>query len=318
MGFAPNRPAVRGADNPYRRLPVGVFLFPRVGRWRGAETMSEEKFIGYFRLIDACEKPGCPLCRCVASESRSYLDALLYEQVTDPDTRRAIRAAWGFCNWHTWMLLEIEHSLFGASIIYEDLVNLALRRTERLGDPARRRGRGGWLAALMRRPRWPMIQELYRKRALCPACTSAADTETRYLETLVRFVDDGDLQAAYARSDGLCLPHLFAALEENAERPEARTLVERTREKWAKVGRDIGSFVCKHDYRNREPYTAEETASYRRAFEMLVGARSVFGNDVHTRRSARAARPRAAAPPVDAPPADGSGMPRRAARERAS
>jgi len=90
--------------------------------------MSEEKFIGYFRLVEACEKPGCPLCRCVTSESHSYLDALLYEQVTDPDTRRAIRAAWGFCNWHTWMLLEIEHSLFGASIIYEDLVTLALRQ----------------------------------------------------------------------------------------------------------------------------------------------------------------------------------------------
>ena len=280
--------------------------------------MSEEKFIGYFRLVEACEKPGCPVCRCVKGESHSYLDALLYEQVTDPDTRRAIRAAWGFCNWHTWMLLEIEHSLFGASIIYEDLVTLALRRTERLGNPARRRGRGGWLAALMRRPRWPTIQELYRKRALCPACASAADTETRYLETLVRFVDDGDLQAAYARSDGLCLPHLFAALEENAERPEARTLVERTREKWTTVGRDIGSFVSKHDYRNREPYTAAEVASYGRAFEMLVGARSVFGNDVHTRTSARAARRRAAGPPADAPPADGNGGPPRAAGERAS
>src|SRR5439155_6171312 len=176
------------------------------------------------------------------------------------------------------------------------------------GNPARRRGRGGWLAALMRRPRWPTIQELYRKRALCPACASAADTETRYLETLVRFVDDGDLQAAYARSDGLCLPHLFAALQENAERPEAQRLVERTREKWAKVGRDIGSFVSKHDYRNREPYTAAEVASYGRAFEMLVGARSVFGNDVHTRTWARPPRRRPAPPPVGTPGADENGV----------
>lgn len=134
MGFAPNRPALRGADDPYRRTPVGV-LFMR-GDGRGA--MGEEKFIGYFRVVEACLEPGCPVCRCVTAESRSYLDALLYEQVTDADTRRAIRASWGFCNWHTWMLVEIEHSLFGAAIIYEDLVTLALRRTERLSHRAAR------------------------------------------------------------------------------------------------------------------------------------------------------------------------------------
>ncbi len=263
--------------------------------------MGEEKFIGYFRLVDACQAPGCPVCRCVANESRGHLDALLYEQVTDPDTRRAIRASWGFCNWHTWMLPDIESSLFGSAIIYEDLVMLALRRTERLGDRGRGRGRPSWLGALLGRHRRPHVLELYRKRAVCPACTSAADTEKRYLETLVKFVDDADLQAAYARSDGLCLPHLFAAVDGNGANPETRTLVERTRKKWASLGRDIASFVSKHDYRNREPYTGAEAASYARAFEMLVGAKNVFGNEVHARTSARPARPCAVSPSEGTP-----------------
>src|ERR1700675_101128 len=96
-----------------------------------------EKFVGYFRLIEACARPGCPVCRCLVAESRSYLGALLYEQITDPGTRRAIRLSWGFCNWHTWMLPDVESSAFGAAILCEDLVTRALRRTQRLGSGAR-------------------------------------------------------------------------------------------------------------------------------------------------------------------------------------
>jgi len=244
--------------------------------------MSEEKFVGYFRFVEACGEPGCPLCRCVTRESRGYLDALLYEQVTDPDTRRTIRASWGFCNWHTWMLLEIQQAIFGAAIIYADLVERALRQTERLGDGPGRRGKRGWFSTLMARPRrsHPAVEQ-YRGRAVCPACRHAADTERRCLEPLVTFIDDGDLAAAYARSQGLCLPHLLAAVEANGERPGTRTLVDSTRRKWMEIGDDVSSFVRKHDYRNREPYTPAETASYTRAFEMLVGAKSVFGNDIH-------------------------------------
>jgi hypothetical protein len=250
-------------------------------------------FIGFFRLVEACAHPGCPVCRCVIRDSHRHLDALLYEQVTDPDTRRAIRASWGFCNWHTWMLLEVEHAIFGSALIYEELVKLALSRTERLdgrADPPRPRG---WLSTLLRGPRRSSSVEGYRGRAECPACTAAADTERRYLSTMVASIDDGDLAAAYAQSDGLCVPHLFAVLERDGERREARVLVDRTREKWARLGRELSSFVSKHDYRNREPYTPAEAASSARAFEMLAGARSVFGNDLRASTSTRRYRPSA-------------------------
>ena len=215
----------------------------------------------------------------MVDDSRGYLDALLYEQVTDVDTRRAIRAAWGFCNWHTWMLSELAGSLFGAAIIYEDLVTLTLRSTEGLALRRPRR----WLHALTRRRRGPGMPDAYRRRTACPACTSSAEAERRYLAIMVTLADDGDLQAAYAGSDGLCLPHLVAAVADHGTRPETSTLVERTRDKWRRLGQDIAGFVGKHDYRNREPYSDAERASYLRAFEMLAGARGVFGNDVRRR-----------------------------------
>src|SRR3989442_15899539 len=72
-----------------------------------------EKFIGYFRLLDACAQRGCPACRCVRESGRLPLDALIYEQVTDADTRRRLRASWAFCNMHAWRLLEVENSYLG-------------------------------------------------------------------------------------------------------------------------------------------------------------------------------------------------------------
>lgn len=236
-----------------------------------------EKFVGYFRLLEACREPGCPVCRCVVHDSRSRLRALLYEQVTDPETRRRVRASWGFCNWHTWMLLDVEDALFGASIIYEDLMRSARRRVERLGmrRPAGRLG--AWLAALGRR-RLPALVKLYRGRPVCPACVGAREAERRYLETLLAFTGDGDLQAAYVHSDGLCVPHAICAVDAAPGDATLRALLGRTLEKWSRIESDVAAFVRKHDHRNREPFSEAETASYRRAFEVLAGAPGVFGS----------------------------------------
>lgn len=57
-----------------------------------------ERFVGYVRLVDACGEPGCPVRRLVTHDSRRHLDAILYEQVTDSDTRRRLRGAWGCWN----------------------------------------------------------------------------------------------------------------------------------------------------------------------------------------------------------------------------
>jgi hypothetical protein len=245
--------------------------------------MSEGKFIGYFRLIEACAEPGCPVCRCVIQDGHRYLDGLLYEQVTDVDTRQALRASWGFCSWHTWMLLEIPHSIFGSAVIHEDILKRALARTERFGDRARRSRRRRWVARLTGRAERTAARSGFRPPATCAACTTARDNERRYLETLARLGHEGDLQAAYARSGGLCAPHLFALLEAHEEHVGARVLIDETRAKWRKVGQELGSFVAKHDHRNRDPYTAEEAASCSRVFEILAGARGVFGNDLHPR-----------------------------------
>jgi uncharacterized protein DUF6062 len=248
---------------------------------QGGRRRNAEKFIGYFRLVDACAEPGCPVCRLVTHDSRQALTALLYEQVTDPDTRRRLKASWGFCNWHAWMLLGVADSFSGAAIIYEDVVRTVTEHVRRLADRSLRARTPLLPRWLGRRSPQSAAQRVYKRRAICPVCATTADAESRYLHTMLKFITDPELTLAYGTSAGLCVPHLVRVVELGGATAEARELIDRTLAKWSSLREDLESFVRKHDHRNTEPYTEAETASYRRAFEALAGATGVFGNDLH-------------------------------------
>jgi len=259
---------------------------------RGCDV--SEKFIGFFRLVDACAAPGCPVCQCLLADSRQYLEALLYEQVNDPDTRRRLRAAWGFCNRHTWMLRDIADSAFGSAIIHEDMLRVVSRRFERTGRGPAPGSPGRWhrLRRLIGGDRRPALVELHDRRALCPACQERVGAEERYLQVALRFVDDFQLEQAYRQSDGLCVRHAVRAVEMGPAQ-QAATLIARTLPKWAVMRRDLTDFIEKHDYRNTRPFTDADRTVSGRAFETLAGAEGVFGDDAHgTRRARRSRRPR--------------------------
>jgi uncharacterized protein DUF6062 len=249
------------------------------------------KFIGFFRLVDACDRPGCPVCRCVTDDARQYLDNLLYEQVNDPDTRRRLRASWGFCNWHAWMLRDVSDPAFGSAILYDDFLRVAIDRFERKATRVVTPPRGllGRLGRWGRRARRSLLVELHRRRAACPGCSLVAESEERYVELALQFVDDPEFDGAYRRSQGLCVPHAVQALQLGAGTVEARQLIMRTLPKWGELRRDLQGFIGKHDYRKRQPFTEAESTAHLRALEMSAGAPGLFGNDL--RAGALARRP---------------------------
>jgi hypothetical protein len=266
-------------------------------------TMREqppEKFSDFTRLVEASASPGCPVCRCVLDYGRRYLGTLLYEQVTDPVTRSRLRDAWGFCNWHAWMLLEIPDGAFGTAILYHDIVGMALERVSRLGQRRLPRRLLSWLTRLERRIRIAVV-ELYRHRGICPACEQAADAERRCLRGLFAFDHDPQLQAAYSRSDGLCVPHIISAIELGGGHPGVPWLIDVTLAKWRRLREDLASFEAKHDHRNRKPYTEADATSYRRAVELMVGTPRLFGNDLHGAAESKPRRLRRAPGSLAAP-----------------
>jgi len=252
------------------------------------------KFIGFHRLIEACEEAGCPACRCLDADTHRYLTAFLYEHVTDPVSRSRLRASWGLCSWHAWMLRETADPAFGSAILCEDLLRVLSRRFERAAThtPARPATLLGRLRARLRRAQAPAIVRMYRRRVACPACAELARGEERYLETALRFVDDPQFEQAYAASEGLCVPHALAALDLAAGGAAGHRLIARTLPKWAELRRDLSGFVRKHDHRNREPFTEAEAGAYLRAIEALHGRAGLFANDLRgPARSERRAAP---------------------------
>jgi len=260
------------------------------------------KFIGFHRLIEACEEAGCPACRCLDADTHRHLTAFLYEHVTDPMSRSRLRASWGLCGWHAWMLRETADPAFGTAILCEDLLRVVGGRLERSAARAAARRPAPLMSRLWSRLRArlggghaPVIVRLYRRRAICPACAEVARGERRYLETALRFVDDPQFTEAYDASHGLCVPHVLAALDLAAGGAAGRRLLARTLPKWADLRRDLAGFVAKHDYRNRAPFTEAEAEAYVRAIEALHGRGGLFGNDrpVPARAERRASRERA-------------------------
>ena len=244
-----------------------------------------DKFIAFHRLLDACAEAGCPVCRCLVGGTRRYLEALLYEHVTDPASRARLRASWGFCNWHAWMLRETSNPAFGTAILCEDLLRVVGERLARgvnettpSAEP-RRRSLLRRLGALGRDVTLPVV-EAFRRRTACPACAELADAERRYVETALEFVDDPAFERAYETSAGFCVPHVVRALELAGGGTAADRLLARTLPKWAEMRRDLAGFVAKHDHRNREPYTEAERTAYVRAIETLTGQIGLFPNDL--------------------------------------
>jgi Family of unknown function (DUF6062) len=251
---------------------------PLLGRVNeGMAGRGPGKFIGFFRLVDACEQPGCPVCRCLVADARQYLERLLYEQVTDPGVRRKLYASWGFCNWHAWLLRETPDPAFGSAILSDDLLRLAIQRFERRADrevTSHRRVLGWlWRGEASR----SLLARLYQRRQPCPGCRQTALSEAGYVRAMLQFIDDPELGRAYWQSHGLCVPHALRALELGGDGDQARQLVGRTLDKWRALRRDLQGFIGKHDHRNRQPFTEAEADAHVRALETLTGAAGVFG-----------------------------------------
>lgn len=48
-------------------------------------------------LEEALQKPGCPICRLGDEAARRSVDGFLWENVNDPESRRPLQEAYGFC-----------------------------------------------------------------------------------------------------------------------------------------------------------------------------------------------------------------------------
>ncbi len=243
--------------------------------------MKKFKPFSYFDVLEACTQPGCPFCRLCEKSVNSYLDALLYEQVNDPDTRGMLHQSLGFCNEHAWRLPEINTGVsLGIAIIYNDLIS---RVSEKLQHVRYMRPNGFSLRQaqelLDRGKPSEATEEAVRRlqpQAECPTCAHRNTMETISLEAMLEALPhDEQMQTALKASTGLCLPHLRRALELTRDEAAFNILLRIVQEKLAGLRADLNEFVRKNDYRFNKEGFGKEGDSWRRAIGIMVGAKGV-------------------------------------------
>ncbi|MCJ7737344.1 MAG: hypothetical protein MUQ10_08545, partial [Anaerolineae bacterium] len=60
----------------------------------------------YADMVEACQEPGCPMCRLMFGVMHSYMDSVMNEYVVDILARADMRDARGYCKRHAWYLPE--------------------------------------------------------------------------------------------------------------------------------------------------------------------------------------------------------------------
>lgn len=211
------------------------------------------------RVREALSLGGCPVCRLAHHAVHRFLDTFLYERVNDPGTREELRAAWGFCPQHAWMLPAQRHPVLGVAITYLDL----LRRLRSRLDTFLCRRRGGLARAL-----WSSL----RPSASCPACRHLRRMEEVYAASVADHASDPELRRALSGPAALCLPHLLLASSLARSEEAVRDLAASYRQAVLQLEADLSELVRRHDYRFRhEGLTPEQATSWLRALQAFHG-----------------------------------------------
>lgn len=228
-----------------------------------------------YNLLEACGKPGCPVCRLEQHSVKRYLDNKLYENVNTPAWRDQLRASLGFCEEHASLAVEKRlGDALGFSIIYRDILNSILVHLKRGTAPLRTERR--WISLLGKIPAeaQTLIERMFsaftpRKR--CPACEHRDKTTRTLLTVLMEEMKNPEMTKALETSDGLCLPHLRLALEHVRDVSVCETLLTIHRQKLESLKGELEEFIRKNDYQFAEEGFGKEGDAWLRAISTVTG-----------------------------------------------
>lgn len=228
-----------------------------------------------YNMMEACHKSGCPICRLEQQSVERYLDVQFYENVNSPNWRDGLRASLGFCHEHAW--LGVKQRLgdaLGYSIIYHDLVNSILAALEDGNSAALTPRRHTSLLRQLPEParnRLVHILAALSPRKRCLVCEHRDQVARTLLSALVAELANPEMVHALTSSEGLCLPHLRAALEHIRDQSTSEQLLQIHRAKLESLRAELSEFIRKNDYQAIKEGFGREGDAWLRAIAMVVG-----------------------------------------------
>ncbi len=225
----------------------------------------------YFDLLNACREAGCPICRLSQRAVQSYVDAILYESVNDPDVQSQIVAARGYCNQHAWLLPEGQGRSLGVAIlqraVLKDVLTEIGNGRQSLGRAVRRR--------LTKSDRPESFLAALKPRRECPVCQQQASIEQMALSELLKQLNEPELREAFRQSAGLCVPHFRAALQLISDDAAEQTLLTLQSAHLKRLHEQLSEFIRKNDYRFTSEGYGVEGDSWLRAIGIISGQKGV-------------------------------------------
>jgi hypothetical protein len=217
--------------------------------------------LGNYDLVAALRKAGCPLCRVLSEAEVRAMDAFIDAAGQLAEVQEAFCDGGGFCRDHAWLFhRRAALALTGApvSAMYEALLRRDLGRLERLELELEAGSRN-------RRPARGLFD-----RHQCPACERARTRLQGKAEGLVAVLEEPQLQHAYRKSDGLCVPHLDLVGSEAlaADRAVAGFLISDLRRRLLQIEERLLEYDRTRDYR----FAAERTDAAANSWTDVVRA----------------------------------------------
>jgi hypothetical protein len=230
-----------------------------------------KKYFGYFRLMEAFEKNGCPVCRCMEEDAEKQIRNFLHENIHDPGLRSKLRESIGPCSWHVSFLKGILDSTPGISILYADILDGLTEKLRNLRGSVS--NPSAWFRFLRKKG-------LYHKP--CLFCRESFLLENRYLKTLLNFIENPEFQRAYSKSDGICVPHLKFLLQSHKNESSIKWMVRFMISKTEILKKELESFQGKNDWKNEKPCTTEEVNALTAVLKFTTGSPGIFSNQIRS------------------------------------
>ena len=227
-----------------------------------------------YKLLEACGRPGCPVCRVEQESVERYLDNQFYENVNSPRWRDRLRASLGFCYEHAWLAVDKRlGDALGFTIIYHDVVNNILRQLNESSSAPNLSARKPFLRKLSdeARARIENILRVISPRNRCPVCEHREEAIRIILSALLEELRKSEMTDALQSSDGLCLPHLRLALEHVRDVSVLEKLLSIQREKLEGLKSELAEFIRKSDYQLIDKGFGPEGDAWLRAVSLVAG-----------------------------------------------
>lgn len=233
------------------------------------------------QLEGALKKPGCPICRLSEEAVQKTADGFLYENTMNPDWRKPIMDAHGFCPTHTKLMVAVEMSssgpVLGINYIYEALARQVADELEEQ--------QSGWkkFSARLAKAGKP------KEPAPCPLCDFQNQTESNLLDGLFEELnaERSLFRDAYTHSDGLCYAHLMQGVISFAKTyPQAiNFIVPLTQERLRTRSAEMKEYIRKHDWHYRDEIKTEaELSAWKRTLTFFTGLpEDMFNHKVEKR-----------------------------------